>query len=372
MRFTCAKSDLLAAVQVVSRAVPTSTVEQSLLNILLSVKDDQLTLIGSDNRITIRHVMPVQDSEAGDIAILGSLLLDITTQLHTTSSETVSIEVTDNRRVKVNSGPGSNYDMSAFSGESFPLMMKPMEITQSLTLPVEVLRDMIKKVSTITAGSQSGLQAYEESLIDVAGKTLSMVATDSVRLAVCEKVFDDEMATFKVLVPHHALNELGKVMKGSETVRMDLSDDQISFSFGSSELRSRTSEKQFPNFRTIMPKSQKTWVTLNRKEFMDNLRGVLPLVKDSKQKVTIAFEENQIVMTTTSPELGDARRILDVTIEGVPMKLCFNGKYVLDFLNTVDSEQVKFGVTSNTYPGVLTPVQDVQEYTYIVMPITHY
>jgi DNA polymerase-3 subunit beta len=374
MEFTCSKADLLASVQVVSRAVPSSTVEQALLNVLLNLTeegDGLLTLFATDNRISLRHSMPVQRIKPGRVAIAGQLLLEVLQGLQTSRSDEVRLTLSPENRVMLTSADAV-YNIAGFAPESFPLL-PTLEVRTQFTISSTLLKEMIRKIIVVSSSSGGGLQAYEEVLVEGKGGELCFVATDSVRLAIrSAQVGSKDLPDFHCLVPSHALTELGRVLKGDHPVEVTLSDDQVSFSFGPSEMRTRLSDKTFPNFRTILPKVQSRNLVLRTREFQDNLRGVIPLAKDTKHKVFIEFEKEKVIITCTSPELGEARREVESALTGEPIRLAFNGKYLLDFLSVVDSDSFRWGVSSPSYPATLAPDVEDAGYTYILMPITHY
>jgi DNA polymerase-3 subunit beta len=368
VEFTCPKADLLACVQVVSRAIPSSTVEAMLLNVLATLDEGRLTLFATDNRVSLRHVATVNQRSPGRTAFLGHLFLEILQSVQTSRADEVRVSCGSDNRVLITSADAT-YDISSFSAESFPLVPEITAKTK-MSVPGPLLKEMIRKTIVVSTGGGAGLQTYEEVFVECKKHELSFVATDSVRLAIRTQVVDLPIPDFQCLVPSHALAELGRLLKPEHQVEIAMSDDQAAFAFGASELRTRLSDKTFPNFRTILPKVQSRNVTLRTREFTDNLRGVIPLAKDTKHKVVVDFDKERIVITSTSPEYGIARREVEAALTGEPIRLAFNGKYLLDFLNVIDSESFRWGVSSASYPATLTPDADDSGYTYILMPIT--
>lgn len=371
MEFRCPKASLLASVQVVSRAIPSTTVDAALLNVLLTLEDGQLTFFATDNRISLQHVMSVEQISGGRVAILGHLLLDILQGIQTSRAPDVHVKSTEESRVVLTSADAV-YNITGFSPESFPLVPNLVAKT-TFRIASNLLKDMIRKSVIVSPPGSGGVQIYEEVYLEGDKGTLSFVATDSVRLAVrSARLPDKELPEFRCLVPSHSLSELGRSLKTDTEVTLTIAEDQASFAFGSSELRTRLSDKTFPNFRTIMPKVQSRSVKLRTKEFQDNLRGVIPMAKDAKNKIFVDFEKGKIVLSSTSPELGEARREIETELSGDPIRLAFNGKYLLDFLSVVDSDSFRWGVSSSSYPATMTPDADDAGYLYILMPITHY
>lgn len=370
MEFSCPKTELLASVQVVSRAIPSTTAEPMLANILATLEEGRLTLLATDNRISIRHSQGVTEARPGRLAVPGHLLVEVLQAIQTSRNELVNVECKEGWKVSITSGD-ARYSLSGFDPEDFPMVPSPAGRTE-FSLEAKKLKEMIRQVVVVTTSGMGGMQTYEEVLVEAKGGELTLVATDSVRLAIRSETFKEgQLPDLNFLVSSHALQEAAKTLKGDDQVSWVVGDDQVLIRSGQTELRARLSDKTFPNFRMILPKSQSRNLVVNTREFSDNLKGVIPLAREIKNKVYIDFETDRLIISSTSPELGEARREMGVTLEGEPIRLAFNGKYLLDFLSVVDTDQFRWGISSSTYPATLTPGSENRSYTYILMPITH-
>jgi len=370
LEFSCAKTDLLGATQIVSRGIPSTTAEPMLLNVFATLADGCLTLLATDNRITIQNRFQVQQARPGRMAVSGHLLLEVLQAIQTSRSDSVTLDCQSGWKVSLVSAD-ARYSLSGFDPDDFPIV-PAFEGQTQFSLPGDLLKEMIRKVVVVTSGSMGGMQTYEEVLFEAKDGELTLVATDSVRLAIrSESLEGRSLPELNFLIPSHALIEASRILKGDEEINWDVSEDQAAIRSGTTELRARLSDKTFPNFRMILPKSQSRNLRVNTREFRDSLKGVIPLAREIKDKVYIEFESDRLIISSTSIELGEARREMEVSLEGEPIKLAFNGKYLLDFLSVIDTETFRWGMTSATYPATLTPDSDGSTYTYILMPITH-
>lgn len=76
-----------------------------------------------------------------------------------------------------------------------------------------------------------------------------------------------------------------------------------------------------------------------------------------------------MVVSATSAETGDDVTELDAVVEGDPMDIAFNVRFILDVLSVMESPQVQMDVISPSSPGVFRPVGG-DDFTYVVMPMT--
>jgi DNA polymerase-3 subunit beta len=59
---------------------------------------------------------------------------------------------------------------------------------------------------------------------------------------------------------------------------------------------------------------------------------------------------------------------LDASVEGEQMEIAFNGRYLIDMLNVIGTEQVVLEATNPSRPGILKPVGD-DNLIYVIMPM---
>jgi DNA polymerase-3 subunit beta len=78
-------------------------------------------------------------------------------------------------------------------------------------------------------------------------------------------------------------------------------------------------------------------------------------------------ELGQITISAVSTEYGDNQSLLDAAIEGPPVEIAFNAKYLQDALGVMDSQQVNLELGTPSSPGVFKPASG--EFTHIVMPM---
>lgn len=368
MRFSCSKTELLRGVQIVSKATPASTSEPIYQDLLLKASDKKLSLLGTDNRISIRQAINVTCETEGEVAVRGALFLDILQSLQTVAADEITFEADEKLKIHL-TAKGASYKISGDPAKNFP-HVPALEGERTFTMAAGPLKDLIRQIAVV-APSGGSPQTFEDSLLEAKDGTLTAVTTDSVRLCIKELAFDKkaELPDFDIRVPIHALVELGKILSTDDSVNVLVGDDQVAFRFAETEYLARLSDKTFPNYRQILPKEHSRTITVDTKSFTDNLKGVIPLAKENKHKVHIKFASGACVISSVTPEIGEARRELDAKVEGEDIELAFNARYILDFLSAVNAKSVELGLTSSIYPSTMKPAGDSVDYTYILMPI---
>ncbi len=140
MDFLCAKADLLHGVQIVSKAIPSSTSDPIHRNILLKAEDKgkSLSLFATDNRISIRQRLPMKMEKGGELSVPGSLFSDILQSIQTVNSEDVRLCASENNKI-VLSAEDATYNITGTDPRSFPLIPSP-EGEIEFTMPGDKLQ----------------------------------------------------------------------------------------------------------------------------------------------------------------------------------------------------------------------------------------
>jgi len=94
------------------------------------------------------------------------------------------------------------------------------------------------------------------------------------------------------------------------------------------------------------------------------------LSNERSRAVKFQIEKGGVDVTSSSPDLGEAKETLPVEYAGSGMQICFNAQYVLDFLSAVSTDVVSLELKDEVSQAVLRPVgADGYDYTYVIMPM---
>jgi len=73
-------------------------------------------------------------------------------------------------------------------------------------------------------------------------------------------------------------------------------------------------------------------------------------------------------VTATSAEMGDNVNELDATVEGSPIEIAFNAKFLIDVLSVMGEPQVVLETTQPGRPGVIRPIGS-GDFLHVIMPM---
>lgn len=329
-----------------------------------------LTLVASDLEIVIRCSQSLDVVEPGSVALPARKLFDIAKVL---PKGPVTVAGREGNYVEISAGRG-HFRLAGLASEEFPEMPERPK-GKSVPVDSETFRKLVERVSAFATGDEtrynlSGilLERQEEE-----GETaLRMVATDGHRLAIAdEKVpnLGGLLGERRVLVPRKGLIEIRKLSDGGPgSLELSATDKFLFAGKGDTEVWVRLLDAEFPDYRQVVPKENRIVAKVPRGAFLDVLKRVSVMAPDKVNSVKLSFSGKQLEVSTTSPDLGEARDLLPIEFEGAPVKVGFNGRYLQDALGGISEDTVRIELKDEVSQVIVRPLTD-KNYLAIIMPM---
>jgi DNA polymerase III subunit beta len=358
------RTELVSKLSIVSRAVSTRAATQALSGILLSASDEGVALIATDGEMGLRTTLEAEVASAGSALLPGRLIAELARSL---GEESVEIELRESERdVEIRSG-GSSFHLRTLPVEDFPNL--PDEGTEPLKIPAQALAETVDLVAR--AASRDDMRPVLTGvLVSASEQEMTMVATDSYRLAVKRTQLEQPVGgELEANIPARALRELARLVAADEVeeVAVSLLPNQAVFKAGGILLNTRLIDGQFPSFRQLLPESYEHDVRLPRPEFLDVVRRVSQLAQRNAP-LRLAFAQGELKVSASTPDVGDAEEAMPAAFEGEPLEIGFNPEFLRDGIESVEGDEVMLRLISPLRPGLLQPV-DNEDFRYLVMPI---
>jgi DNA polymerase-3 subunit beta len=364
LKLTTKRDELVSQLSIVSRAVSTRAATQALSGIMLSAADNGVTLAATDGEMGLRTALTADVAAPGAALLPGRLLAELARSL---GDAGVEIELREAERdVEIRSG-GSSFHLRVLPAEDFPNL--PEQGSEPLKIPAPALAETVDLVAP--AASRDDMRPVLTGvLVSASGEEMTMVATDSYRLAVKRTELESAIGgELEANIPAKALRELGRLVGGGEVeeVTVSLLPNQAVFQAGAILLNTRLIDGQFPNFRQLLPESYEHDVRLPRPEFLDVVRRVSQLAQRNAP-LRLSFSPGELKVSASTPDVGDAEETMPAAFEGEPLEIGFNPEFLRDGIDSVAGDEVVLRLISPLRPGLLQPV-DNEDFRYLVMPI---
>ena len=359
LKAACPRKALFEAVQTVGHAVSGRNPLPILSHIVIQTEGTGLRLIATDLELGISCKIPEATiSEAGALSAPAKLLTEVLANLPEKGD--VAISVDKSHTVHVNC-ERSSYKILGLPADEYPKLPEVAN-TVNFSISQSKLKEMIKH--TLFAVSTDEARAILTGVLMVIdGETLKFVATDTHRLAVKTAVVTHGTGTQNAIVPSRVMNELTRLLTDGEgEVQVTLSDNQVEFALpGDNDVHiiSKLIEGQFPNYTRVIPTTFQKRLTIPVLQLQRAVRRASIVARENAQRVVLRSEDEKLVLTAESQMVGNAHEEVEISREGEDVEIAFNAKYLLDVLNTLDSEEVHLEMTESLKPGVLRPVVKV-------------
>ncbi len=360
------QAEWLAPLQPVASVIEKRQTRPILSHVLLQVKNDTLTLIGTDTDVELHSIVKLPDNSCDglNITVPGKKFLDICKSL----PEDNIIELVENSgKVHLSCGR-SRFIMPSFSGKEFPLASS-QKVVMSFSIDQKSLAELIKKTSF--AIPQQDIRQYLNGLLfEVKDGAVRTLATDGHRLAVDRiKLAKADSSFAQVIIPRKAIIELSKLLNTEGHVSLGFNDNVVQISGDNFLLISKLINGKFPNYNKIIPKKGDFNIEINCSYLKQALMRVGILSNELFRSVHFGLRQNTLTLDANNPEQEEAFEELSVEYEGEELNIVFNVGYFVDILNAIDSENVKISFKNNDSGVVIEESGSSSDCLYVLMPI---
>jgi DNA polymerase III subunit beta len=360
MKFKIEKSVLLNGIQTVQNIITPRAVLPILSNILIETKADGLRLIATDLDIGISCVIPVDTQEVGGITVPAKRFCDIIREL---PSDNVVVNTKKNNLVVIETDT-CQFKIMGLASEEFPKLPE-FKDKEAIRLDQVSLKEMLGLTAFAVSFDESRY-ILNGILFKINKNTLTLVATDGKRLAIIERKLKHEVEKdVHIIVPIKTIHELNRNLKDEGEVSLVLGQNQVLFDMGSIQVISRLIEGEFPDYKQVIPETSSNKLGITREEFLLAVKRAALLSTPDYQAVKLELFKDKLVVSKSTPDVGESREEVVVEYRGKEMVIGFNPVYLIDVLKNIQTEKVEFELIDSEKPGVIR----INGYTYIVLPM---
>ncbi len=364
MKISINQPDLLQALSFTHKVLPSKPQLPILSAVLLSVAEDHITVSATDLFMGITVQVDAGIEAQGVVALPGKELKALIQSLPAEFLQLQFVDGTVTIRTRQ-----TTVSLQTQNPEDFPEF--PSIESELVTIPVKTIEKMVVK-GAFAASSDTTRPVLTTFLWRNSEAGFEVVTTDGFRLS--WQLFDgiEALADTELLIPAKALSEIVSIAKqvGVENIELQFDTDakQLVFHIGTVKKFVRLIDGAFPPFEKIMPTSFATTVSFDRSALVDTLKRAMIFGKDSSQIVNFAIKEDTVEITASSPTLGSFVDVLsEVNVTGDEGEIAFNTKYLLDYLQAIDSETVIFKMNESLKPALFIESEDAAQ-KYVAMP----
>jgi DNA polymerase III subunit beta len=363
MKLNASREDFLAPLQSVMGVVERRQTMPILANVLLSARDERLSVTGTDLEVELVASHAVNVQQGGDVTVPGRKLLDIFRALPEKSAVTLTVE---GDRAMLRAGR-SRFTLSSLPAAEFPIV-EEISAQQRIAVGQGVLRRLIDK--THFSMAQQDVRYYLNGmLLETDGKTLRSVATDGHRLALCETALDTPAkAAQQVIVPRKGVLELQRLLGTEGALDLSIGTNHIRAQIGDIRFTSKLIDGRFPEYGRVVPSSPSKIVEADRELLRQAFQRTAILSNEKYRGVRLTLKPDLLTIQAHNPEQEEAEDQVEVAYQGEELEIGFNVNYLLDALAALETDKIEIGLTdANSSCLVRSP--GTADTKYVVMPM---
>lgn len=370
MKFSVLQENLNEALTNVSRFISSKSQLPVLNNILIATDNGRIKLSATNLDIGLNYWIGGKIEKEGSITIPSKEVTEFVSYLN---AGKIEIDLNAQNIFSIKSEK-FNSDFTTISANDFPTL-PPLNTKSSIDIQASLLKNTVSQVvfSSATDDSRPVLTGV---LCVFTKDSLKLVATDGFRLSlktiklVNPLSLPDNQDSLTFLLPARTLSEVVKLSKTDDNIKIGLTPDehQVVFVLEDMELVSGLIDGEYPDYTKIIPESFNTNIFVNKEEFAQAIRIASVFASKSANVVKFNIKNNKLELSANASQLGKNKTELDAKIEGESLEIAFNYKFISDFLNNCQGQEVLIKLNESLSPGLFQD-QTNPDFTHIIMPV---
>jgi len=364
MKLSISKDEIQEKLSNIQNIVEKRNTMPILSHFLLDAGKKEAHIVATDLQIAIKEPLKASVQSEGKLCIPARKLFEIVRE----AEGDITIESEDEQWIKVSFGK-SRFRLACLPSAEFPAW-PGIETGEEVKFGIDALSEMIEK--TIYAAGETDTRYTLNGVlfhIRPTDRTITVVGTDGHRLALLSKGLESMVREeTKVIVPRKAAAELRRFFGSSESVSAVMGKNHLLFRIGEVQFLVRLIEGSYPNYEQVIPSSNEKKMTIHREGLLRTLRRVSIMSKERSNAVRVDISHNSLAISSSNPDLGEARDEISVEYTGEDLSVGFNARYLMDALGAMTAEKVVFALQDSLSPTLLKE-EGNDEYKCVVMPM---
>lgn len=373
MKVSVLQENLAHGLSIVARAVSPRSTLPVLGNILIATDEGRLRLSATNLELGITCWIGAKIEEDGSTTVPARTFTDLVTTL---PPDQVKMDLSvRTQTMNVRCG-ASNTDLKCIDAQEFPPMPVP-DLDGGIQLNVADLKEMIHQVA-FAASTDEARPILTGVLMTVDGNKITLASADGFRLSVRSAELSASVdQPISAVIPARALSELSRIStdgKDSVTMVLPPRSGRVIFRTKDAELASQLIEGTFPDYQQIIPRGHQTRTVLSTASFLKACKQAEIFAREGSLIARISItpggelQPGTVEISGQSEETGSNQTVVDASIEGPPLLIAFNVRFLREVLDVVKTPNVALETSVDTSPGIIRPVGD-SNFLHVIMPM---
>jgi len=369
MHFSVKRDILLQSLTLVQGVVEKKNTLPILSNVLLQLKNNQLSIVATDLDIIFNDIIDdIKIVSEGSTTTSATILYDILRKIPSNTELNFELKSTNKLSLKTDS---SDFNLLCLPIDNFPTFADEFEGSEILLNNNKFLKLLNKTKIAIsnddTRHYLNGIFLHLTAAHD--RKFLTGVSTDSHRLSSSSIEVENVDNFSPLILPRKTVFQLCSLLsEKTEKLNMQTSENKIKFSIGNIKLISKVIDGKFPDYKKVVPTNNDKSLSVSSKDFVNSIERVMSVSLDRKEGVKLAIKKDNIQLSVNSTNSGDGNEIIKANFNSESLNISFNSKYLIDIASEVEDKNLKINLKDSISPALIEDASDKNSY-YVIMPM---
>jgi DNA polymerase-3 subunit beta len=131
-------------------------------------------------------------------------------------------------------------------------------------------------------------------------------------------------------------------------------------------------DASYPDYNAVIPKENPNSMFVSRNEFLQSLKRIAIYANKTTNQVVLSIDDGSLTVSAQDLDFSnEATEQLTCKYTGTAMSIGFNGKFLIDMLGVIDTDEVKMEMSSPTRAGIVLPAEkkEKEDLLMLVMPV---
>lgn len=367
MKFQVDKGSLIQVLQKVQSITDRKSNMPILNNCLMKVTTDQFVeFSATDLELNLWTKMAAHVEAEGNTTVSARKLLEIIREI---PGDTVSIEALPDGKLLTRAGR-SRFELSTIAAEDFPYINFYQDLPLS-SCDAACLRRAFQKTLYAIPMDEDTFTAPGLLWHSVGESAFRFVSSDGHRLSYFEvpvSVFPGLEMKNSVIIPRKAVQEIARLLEKEDEASIGVDEKSLVIRTPGTFLSTLLLDAEFPEYEVIIPPERPHGFLIESEVLYPALKRVSILTDITYRHVRLNVSKNSLELESGNPELGNANEVLDIEYDGEDFSIAFNVKYVLDAIQAMESQTVRFEWVDQFHGGIFLAPED-PGYFSLIMPM---
>lgn len=366
-------------IDISSRFVAKNSTLPILQNIYMKASmDNTLVVRATDMEKYVEIEVPCQTTVEWAITVNAKTFSDI---IKTIDNGMIELTVDQQKQIVYIKSWKDSFDVNWIAASEY-VALPDVPQDNMITLDTQALSQWIEKVEySVTEKNFSPVMTWIliKTKEEEWQKKLVFVWTDSFRLTEYKANATVMWSDFALIIPKISALDIKKIAdysleKEVDTVQVKYSKNLIAFNFAINDMKilatSLLVQWNFPDYEReeVKPTHFNTTLEMDKNECDKAIKKIWIFTRDLNNFIQIEINDWVAKISSGNTDKWAWVTEIPVLFEWAPLSFGINGKYITDFIRTMDSENIVFNIVDSQRPLVLQNKNDTN-YSCVIRPL---